>query len=351
MTPGRDQLQRTAVGMVWTIAFAAWTADWMFGDMHFLLERALRRIPLCLVGAGCCWQIKMILDRLAALTLGRRLAAGAVLCAFGSLAYSGLNGLVFYVIAPRWGSTSPAGLLQNAMMTVWVFFAWAALYFAIDADLHARETRLRLADAQAAALEARNQALVNQIGPHFLFNALNTVSGLILEGEAARAERVTVALAALLRRSMETDARVFVSLEEEMDAVRRYLEIEQNRFEDRLLISETIAPELLSLAVPPMILQPLVENAVRHGVARSLDPVRIVIAACLDHGMLRLAISDNARAAPHAPDTKGCGIGQANIRQRLSLLFGDDASLTGGKLPDGGYSALVCIPARADAGA
>jgi LytS/YehU family sensor histidine kinase len=349
MRSARSHLLLIATAMVWIIAYAAWTADWMVGDMPFVAERALRRIPLCLFGAACCWGIKIALDRLSGKRLETRLLAALGLCAAASAAYAALNTIVYYAIAPLWGSTNLNEVFQLSLVVAWVFLAWTALYFAIRSDSDARDARLRLADAETAALRARNQALAQQISPHFLFNSLNTVSGLIMDGEPARAERVTVALAGLLRRSLETDAREHVTLGEELDAVHRYLEIEQSRFESRLRVDARIPDELRGLAVPPMILQPLVENVVKHGVARSTGPVCLSIAAERSGDNLRIAISDDVIPDSTAAPPPGTGTGQANVRQRLALMYGDRASLLCAAMPGRGYKAELVMPARAHA--
>ena len=203
MTLTRNRLLLIATVAVWLIAYTAWTADWMAGGMGFVFERALRRIPVCIFGAACSWAVKLALDRSTGQRLGKRLALAFGLCCAASVFQSGVNSLVFYVIAPRWGSTNFVETLQNSAMLAWVFFAWAGLYFAIDFDASAQETRLRLADAQTEAQRARNQALAQQISPHFLFNALNTLSGLIIERQLEGAEQVTLSIAAVLRRSLE----------------------------------------------------------------------------------------------------------------------------------------------------
>lgn len=337
--------------MVWVVAYAAWTADWMVGDMPFVAERALRRIPLCLFGGICCWEMKVVLDSMADRRLGAKLSAAFGLCVAASASYALLNTIAYYAIAPLWGPTNVNEIFQLALVVAWVFFAWTALYFAIRSDSDARDVRLRLADAETATLRARNQALAQQVSPHFLFNALNTVSGLIIEDRPERAERVTVALAGLLRRSLETDCAERVPLGDELDAVRRYLEIEESRFEDRLIVDEQVSDELLSLEVPPMILQPLVENAIKHGVAQSSRPVRLNVSAERAGEALRIRVSDDARPEPGAAQPSGTGLGQTNIRQRLALMYGDGASLTAEVLPGGGYVALLTIPAKRHAGA
>jgi len=349
--PTRNHLLLIATVMVWIVAYSAYTADWVIGYMPFVVERALRRIPVCLFGASCCLGMKLILDRSASQPTSKRLAIALVLCVVASLAYAVVNRYVFYIINPIWGRVTPIDSLQAALDVLFVFFAWIALYFAIDADAQARDARVRLADVETAAIRARHQALAQQISPHFLFNALNTVSGLIIDGNPTKAERVTVALAGLLRRSLETDSREHVWLGEEVDAVHRYLEIEQSRFEDRLLVKEQVPADLRSLWIPPMILQPLVENAVKHGVARSSKPVRLTIAAKVADGKLHIIVTDDAKAGRGIAPATGTGIGHANIRQRLSLIYGERASLKCDSLPNGGYCAELIIPAERDVAA
>jgi len=347
MERNRRTLLLIATAIVWAIAYVAWTADWFIGPDHHVVERALRRIPLCIVGAAICWTIRALLDRRLGDPIGRRLAGAFGMCIAGALLYTGLNTLVFYVLKPVWGHTTLGAALQTAMMIVWVFFAWCALYFAIDGLLEAADAKLSLADARTASLRARNHALAQQVSPHFLFNALNTVSGLILDGEPARAERVTMALAALLRRSLDTDTREFVTLGEELDAVHRYLEIEENRFVDRLTVVESVPAELRELQVPPLILQPLVENAVRHGVARTSGVVCLEVAARTEGGMLRVVVADDAVPVEGAGETSGGGIGQVNVRERLGLLYGAAASLRCSGRPEGGYVCELILPASA----
>lgn len=343
----RNRLLLVATVAVWLIAYSAWTADWMAGGMQFVFERALRRIPVSMFGAGCCWVIKLLLDRSPSERLGRRLALACALCIIASLFQSAVNSIVFYVIAPRWGPTGLVETLQNSAMLAWVFFAWAGLYFAIDLNASAQDTRLRLADAQTAAQQARNRALAQQISPHFLFNALNTLSSLIIERQLECAEQVTLSIAAVLRRSLETESREFVPLGEELQAIGRYLEIEQSRFAGRLNFLQKVPADLLDLAVPPMILQPIVENVIKHGVALSTEQVHLSILGRVEAGALKLVVVDDAVPRAGARFPEGHGIGQANVRQRLALLYGNAASLTCEKCYAGGYSATLSMPAEA----
>jgi two-component system LytT family sensor kinase len=344
MIPARRTVLTIATVMVWVAAYAAWTADWMVDPMPHLLARSLRRVPMCLFGMACCRVMAMLLDRLAARPWRWRLLTALALSFVASALYAALNTLVFYVIVPLWGSTSLAETLQLAVTVAWVFLAWCALYFAIAADAEARDSRLRLAAAREAGLRARHQALAQQVNPHFLFNALNAVSGLILEGAPAKAERVTMALAGLLRRSLDSDGRERVTLGEELDAVHRYIEIEQMRFEDRFRLVEDVPAGVRQFLVPALILQPLVENAVKHGVARSSRPVTVTIAALACGGRLEISVGDDAEPDVETSSPTASGIGEANVRERLALLWGPAAGLACGR-EDRGYVARITLPA------
>jgi signal transduction histidine kinase len=335
-----------ATAMVWLTAYAAWTADWIIEPMPWLFARSMLRIPMVTLGASLCGAIALTLDRLAARPFALRLAAALGLVAFASAAYALANHVMFHRIAPWWGPAYQGEWQQEAIVVAWVFLAWTALYFAIDADAGRRDAQLRLAGAETASLRAQNQALAQQISPHFLFNALNAASGLILEGQPARAERVLMALSNLLRRSLEAEARETIPLGEEIQALHRYLEIEEARFEDRLRFVDTVPDETRSLAVPPMILQPLVENAVKHGVARTSRIVTLTLGAAREGGGLVITISDDAVPDDDAAPTSGTGIGHENVRRRLGLIYGDRAAFDAGPL-DRGYAARLRIPADA----
>jgi LytS/YehU family sensor histidine kinase len=332
--------------MVWVAAYAAWTADWIIQPMPHLLERSLLRVPTCLFGASLCLGIAGCLRCLSSITAGWRAGIAIMLCCAAALVYSVSCSVVFYILIPLWGPISASEALAGALTEAWVFLAWLALFYAIEADAVARDSRLALAEARTAEQRARNQALAQQINPHFLFNALNAVSGLILEGDGKRAERVTMALSNLLRRSLEQRDGELVPLAEEIEAQRRYLEIEQVRFEDRLRFVDAIPDGLMGRLVPPLILQPLIENAVKYGVARSTRPVTIIVTALLDGDILEIRVEDDAKVneAGVGVVTPGAGIGQKNTRHRAILQFGDSASLSCVKLPDRGYRCILRLP-------
>jgi two-component system, LytTR family, sensor kinase len=208
---------------------------------------------------------------------------------------------------------------------------------------HAREQAAAAQRAQAEAADARLQALQAQMNPHFLFNALNTIASLV-RTDARAAEATTENLAAILRRTLDRSRSTLSTLEDEVDYVRAYLGIEQERFGDRLSVDWRIDPAALPLRLPPMTLQPLAENALKHGIGGRLEGGRMRIAAARDGDRLRLEVEDDgAGFAPDAADGTGLG----NLRARLATLYGEGAALTVHRLPLG---ARVVVELPVDGG-
>ena len=205
-------------------------------------------------------------------------------------------------------------------------------------------------ERQAAALatelvQARLQALRMQLNPHFLFNTLNTISALIHENPDA-ADRMIVRLSELLRRTLDRGDVQEVPLREELEFLRSYLEIEQMRFPDRLTVTFDVEPKTQDLFVPHLILQPLVENALRHGILPREEAGRVEISArVVDGEQLELKVCDNGGGLPPANGGPGReGIGLQNVRSRLAQLYGAAQQLEIGNASVGGVEARVRIP-------
>ena len=293
----RNHTLIAATVVLWSVAWIAWTADWLLTPMEFTGERALRRIPVCLLGALLCWGMSRLLGVASDRGLVRRLVLAFVLCVGASLIHGAFSELIFSVIAPHWDAASIEDWLVSAMTNFWVFAAWSALYFALDYDIAARDSRQALADAHADLLEAQNLALVRQVDPHFLFNALNTVSGLIEEGSHERADLTTLALARMLRGTFQRDLPPLRSLGTELAAQSAYLDVQMARFPDRFTFVDGVPAALRMREVPTLILQPLIENAFTHGVARSERRVTLQVTAHEKDGRLVIAVRDDAAPA------------------------------------------------------
>ena len=181
------------------------------------------------------------------------------------------------------------------------------------------DRRIRSSELEAQVSRAQLQALQMQIRPHFLFNALNTISGLVRIDDKASAITMLAGLGDLLRLLLRSDGAQEVSVRQEIALIARYLEIEQVRFGDRLAIEIRVEPEVEDAMVPNLILQPLVENAVRHGVGA--DAGRVAVRIAPNGAALRIEVSDSGDAVPQGGD-EGLGIGLANTRARLERLYG-----------------------------
>ncbi|MDC7694263.1 histidine kinase [Asticcacaulis sp. DXS10W] len=340
MTAVRTKVMIFATLAVWITAFIAWTADWYAMSFPFGLQRAAGRGIMCMIGMATCGCLYQILTHLELRTWSYRIATGAGLALLASAIYAGCSGLVFQFFNPAWETNGLAEGIRTAVGVSWVFFLWIAIFFIFQMAADAQEARLKLAEVSAAEFKGRYEALASQIHPHFLFNALNTVSALILDGAYDKAERTTLSLASLLRHSLEADPSGLVPLEQELSAVRRYLEIVQVRFETRLNIVEDIPASLLKTEIPQLLIQPLVENVIRHGVSRTSDRVTLTLQAEAIGSDLCFRVLDDAISDSRAPENPGSGIGQENIRKRLKLMFEGRASLECVALPRGYLSAL-----------
>jgi hypothetical protein len=226
-------------------------------------------------------------------------------------------------ITSAYGHMATHDVLTNVLMSatiVGVVYGYLSLQRARRLEVAAAQLNEQLTKAQLDTLRA-------QINPHFLFNSLNGVAVLARRGKVAEVEHMVTRLADLLRHSLESSRTQLVTLRVELEAVRRYLDIEQIRFGDRLVVAIDVADSLLDRMVPSFLLQPLVENAIRHGPVDATSPLHIAIQATLRERRLIVTVRDDG-AGLAAENERTDGIGLANTRARLQGLYGADASLT-----------------------
>jgi two-component system, LytTR family, sensor kinase len=228
--------------------------------------------------------------------------------------------------------------LQNYWLIVGV---WLAL----DYYRESRNRELKALQLEGLLAQARLQSLRTQLQPHFLFNALNTISAFV-EAEPKMARRMIEHLGDLLRLSLEHSSRQETSLEEELAALDHFLAIQKVRFEDRLRIVMSIEPETLHAAVPGLILQPLVENAIRHGAAQQRANC-ITVSSARANGSLRLSVIDNGPGLPAGWRLGDHGgIGLSNTQQRLAQLYPGEHEFDLRETPNGGVTAEIILPYR-----
>lgn len=235
-------------------------------------------------------------------------------------------------------------LIEQVFGRYFMMLAWCALYLALLTGEKARAAERREGAYKRAAKAAELRSLRYQVNPHFLFNTLNSLSALVLTGKTEAAERMIQQLSTFYRRSLADDPTADVPLREEFALQKLYLDIEAVRFPRRLRAVYQLPPDLENAKVPGMILQPLVENTVRHAVAPTSGQVTITLSAREEYGRLVIDVSDNGSGAPPAADSqRGFGIGLANVSERLSARFGDEASVVSGAVPEG-YSSQLRLP-------
>jgi signal transduction histidine kinase len=232
----------------------------------------------------------------------------------------------------------PVQFLAYALMVAGVTLA--------DRFRSEREWALRAAQLETQLSRSRLTALELQLQPHFLFNALNTISSVMYEDPQA-ADEMIGHLAELLRLSLRGDRRSEVTLREEITALDHYLSVMRARFGDGLEVAVEVEESALDVAVPSLVLQPLVENAVRHGGAEAVGRGRVRVRAAREGTELRIEVHDEG---PSASGREGTGLGLALTRERLRLLYGDRHTFDASGIPGGGFRVTMTLPARVLAG-
>ncbi len=244
----------------------------------------------------------------------------------------------------HWDVLSALALIE---LPVHLFIYWAilggTLFFLYYRRMRERELAATRLSAQLA--DARMQALRMQLNPHFLFNALNSIAMLVRDAEREAAVDTLETLSDLLRYVLDDSARQEVSLKREIEFVERYLAMEKVRFQDRLQVRTEIEPDTLDALVPNLVLQPIVENAIRHGIESQAGPTTVSVRASRERGVLRLSVSDDGPGFRGTAETrKSPGVGLNNTRIRLAQLYGDSATLDMANAPPSGALVTITLP-------
>ncbi|HLZ14211.1 MAG TPA: histidine kinase [Candidatus Acidoferrum sp.] len=249
--------------------------------------------------------------------------------------------VVFGVRNFRWSNWILSGVQLSLIL-----FLWCSLYFSVKQWNRVNRERERSHKAEDEAREARLSALQYQLNPHFLFNALNAVSTLILEKRDEDATRMISHICDVLRTSLASDSPSLISLAEEITVVEKYLAIEQIRIGPRLTIALFVDEDVLQSRVPAKILQPLIENAVKHGISRVPGEGQITIRGHREGDRLKLLVRNTgeAHSGSGLPGLRAAGIGLTNTRQRLHTLYGSDFTLSLDWPPDGGCQVCLDLP-------
>lgn len=351
---GQEVALYTILGF-WLFYILVTTARAVVMDFPSQGEMAQRRAVVTVCGIALTYGLYLFLRLFDDRPFGQRVIAaflGAMPCA---LAISGFNYYIFNVYDPI-GLTQDPELLREmkdsgtalqvfaevAISRYFFLAAWAALYLAISYAAETREAERKAAAFARAAKDAEIRALRYQVNPHFLFNTLNSLSSLVMTERPVEAERMIMNLSTFYRTSLSGDPLEDVTLAEEVKLQQLYLDIEAVRFPDRLRTVIDIPDTLLDACVPGLILQPLVENAIKYGVSAAARPVTVTISARADDGWLTIVVADDGKGS--AVKSEGGGIGLANVRDRLAARFGAGATLTSEAPADGGFRVTLTFP-------
>lgn len=236
-------------------------------------------------------------------------------------------------------------LAKGVQLQLFVYWLVVALTHAYDYHRKARDAELAFCRLETQLAHAQLQALKMQLHPHFLFNTLHAIGVLVRKQDTQGSLQMLSGLADLLRLALDDTGRQLVPLKHELDFLGRYLAIEKVRFSDRLEVRVDVAPEVLDALVPNLILQPLVENAIRHGIAPRAASGRVVVAARRERGALSLSVHDDGVGLPESFCVERCaGVGLRNVRARLGQLYPGDHRFEVAQAPDGGASVSLQIP-------
>ena len=241
---------------------------------------------------------------------------------------------------PIWTNPKILGGSFNSFLNYWIILG---MYYGITYYQQFRDEKVRSAQLETELANSQLQALKMQLQPHFLFNTLHAVSSLMDES-VQKARQTLTLLSNLLRLSLDNIGKQFATLKEELDFVKSYLEIEKTRYQERLEIEYNIEDNLLDLHVPNLILQPLVENAVKHGIAPKSEGGKIVITGKRVNNNLILSVKDNGTGS--GSKTKTSGLGLINVESRLEKIYPDNFRME--IINKNGFEVIITIPADSD---
>lgn len=336
----------------WTAGYGAlsWLVEWVSSQfdraaaMPFVF--GLNRMVYAVVWAGAIVVAIALTDRWPILRAGQvgRIALHVVTLLTVTVLWGVAAYYLCLAVVPGWqplgvgrmlSTTAKNVLFGYLVLVVLMHVVWRVRRYRAQEVAMLRQARL--------ATEAQLHVLKMELAPHFLFNALHAVSALI-HSDPDAANDTLVRVSDMLRYSIETSRVQEVALRDELATLRLYTQIEELRFADRLRLTWDIDPAALDAAVPHMLLQPLVENAIKHGVEVRSTAGRVVVTAVRDGDTLRITIQDDGPGIQHASPRRGTGVGIANTRARLAELYGTRHTFTLGPGAEGGTAVSITLP-------
>jgi hypothetical protein len=309
------------------------------------LPTYLRRFALSAIGVALCWVGHLAIMRYDGVSFRNRALIGMLFAVAASVLYALISQAMYNSGMSEPDDMPFISLVLSVNYWLWFFVGWTGLYLGLVYSVEAIERERQLSDAQISGHLAKITALRYQVNPHFLFNTLNAIASLV--PRETKAERLILDLSNFFRVTLSIDPVADISMAREFEIQTLYLNIEKVRYGERLELDIQLADAARDIPVPSLLLQPLVENAIKHGVASSRDVVHVGLSACVTGNNLVITISDDGAARPSLQP--GTGIGIENVRQRLSSRFGNAARLTAGPRDGGGFAVVITIDRSNDA--
>ena len=303
------------------------------------------RFCVTLLGVTLSFAMAAISDRFAGRRIRLRILLAFALAALGSTLHAAGNFAIFHMFMPvRASSSEPfLGYVISILQWFWAYLALSALLLALSYSLESAERERRIAQLRSIADAAQLRALRYQLNPHFMFNTLNSITALISRNEPAPAELMVENLADFLRACLSLDPQEDITLDREIELQALYLAIEAVRFAERLVVCIDISEEARRALVPSLVLQPLIENVVKHSVSTSTTPVTLNVWARLENERLHVCVRNGAGDGP-GQGARGTGVGLNNVANRLQARFGEHCSFRVESQPDGGFEVGFAIP-------
>ena len=339
------------VTLFWVGQFGANTLFAQLTSPEEVLTTLLPRALVCVAGEVISLGFIAFQDRWRASRLAVRAYWAIGFTIVSALLLGVANLLIFEAFVGPLGTSSYwvrfwANYPMQVLPRLWVFGAVYAMSLAISYSADVREREEEIAALRGLAQDAQLRALRSQLQPHFLFNALNSIAALIREGRAQQAEDTTEHLADFLRITLSLDPQRLITLAEETSLQRIYLDILKVRFPTRLNVLFDIPTDVERALVPNLILQPLVENSIKHAVARSTSPVTVQVRARAAGDHLRITVEDDGGNSSEAAPATGNNMGLSNVAERLNAHFTNDASLSSEPQDEGGFRNTILVPLR-----
>jgi len=346
-----DQLFRDRGRLFWILNIAGWTgymlAAWLGALAHEKPEAYFAVIvATALAGFIVTVPMRLIYQRLwsrSPIMLATGLLVTSYAIAFG---WRWLQNVLYYDwVKKSWQPEHLMDYVSGVMGSFYILLCWSGLYFGIKYYQQLQDQTEQTLKATSAAHQAQLKMLRYQLNPHFLFNTLNAISTLILDGANETANKAVSRLSDFLRYTLDNDPMSRVTLGSELGALDLYLEIEKVRFGDRLIVEKAIEAKAQSALVPSLILQPLIENAIKYAITPSEEGGTLRMSARVQRDTLVLQVSDTGPGFGNGNGThKSSGVGLKNTRERLQQLYGDRQAFTLAPNEPTGVTVTINIP-------